>query len=285
MRIGAYFVVPLYEGEILRDGGVTFGAIPKSQWTNLAKADNQNCIPMGLCSFLIQGNGANILVDAGVGSKLDTAAEKKDGIRRRHTMDDLLAAVDLTCDDIDVVIVTHLHFSAAGGLTRVNADGALEPAFPKARIVVQNGEWEHGIHTNLRTRHLYNKENYEALLWHQKLEMIEGDVQLFPGLWARLTGGHTEHHQIIQIESEEEGAVFFGDLIPSVNHLPLNVISSLDSFPMTTMDKKSELLNVCIQNRWVSFFSHDEQVAAAQISGSIRGKEGLTIDSLLEHPR
>lgn len=284
MRIGAYFVVPLYEGEILRDGGVTFGAIPKNQWTKLATPDVQNLIPMGLCSFLIQGNGVNILVDTGVGDKLGHEAETKDGIRRRNTLEELLAQVDITFNDIDVVILTHLHFAAAGGLTKVNEEGALEPAFPKARIVIQKDEWEQGIHTNLRTRRLYNKENYEALLWHQQLEMIEGDVQLFPGLWARLTGGHTEHHQIVQIDSEDEGAVFFGDLVPSTNHIPLNVISSLDSFPMTTMDKKAEWLNVCIKNHWVAFLSHDATAAAAQVSGSLRGPEELTIDTLMEHP-
>ncbi len=285
MRIGAYFVVPLFEGQILRDGGVTFGAIPKAQWTTLATPNEQNLITMGLCSFLVQGHGVNILVDTGIGSKLSSDFESKEGILRRAHLEELLAQVDISFADIDVVVVTHLHFASAGGLTRMNEEGALEPSFPKARIVVQKDEWEHGIHTNLRTRRLYNKENYEALLWHQQLELIEGDVQLFPGFWVRLTGGHTEHHQIVQIESEDEGAIFFGDLIPSVNHLPLNVISSLDSFPMTTMDKKAEWLNVCIKNHWVAFFSHDEAVAGAQITGSIRGPEGLTIDTLLNHPR
>ena len=283
MRIGAYFVVPLYEGQILRDGGVTFGAIPKNKWNELAPADERNRVSMGLCSFLIQGNGANILVDAGIGDKLSPEEQDREGIQRRTNIDALLKNVSLTREDIDVVVMTHLHFAAAGGLTRVNEEGALEPSFPRARVVVQNGEWEHGIHTNLRTRGLYNKENYEALLWHQQLELINGDVQLFPGLWVRHTGGHTEHHQVVQIESEGEGAVFFGDLIPSVNHVPLNVISSLDSFPVTTMEKKAELLNILIDNHWVAFFAHDDKIAAATITGTLRGKEGLTVDALLQH--
>ncbi len=284
MKIGNYFVLPLYEGLILRDGGVSFGCIPKSQWSLLATPDEQNRLPFGLTFFLVQGQGKNVLIDCGLGDKLDAETEMREGVTRAARIDDLLESAGLDRESIDIVVMTHLHFAAAGGLTRMGTDGALEPTFPRARIVIQSGEWENGIHANLRTRGLYNKENYEALLWHQKLELIEGDLQLLPGLWVHLTGGHTEDHQIVVIESENEGAIFFGDLVPSLLHLPLNVISSLDLMPLVSMEKKAEWLARAVHNQWVAFFSHDDEVAAALLRGSVRAPGGLAAEALIRHP-
>ncbi|MCB9831245.1 MAG: MBL fold metallo-hydrolase [Planctomycetes bacterium] len=284
MKIGKYFVVPLYEGRILRDGGVSFGCIPRVQWSRLAAPDENNLIPFSLGLFLVQGHGKNMLIDCGLGDKLSDEVEVQEGISRAARIDGLLETVGLDRSAIDIVVMTHLHFASAGGLTRIGEEGALEPTFPRARVVIQQGEWENGIHANLRTRGLYNKENYEALLWHQQLELIDGDLQLLPGLWVHMTGGHTEHHQIVVIDSENEGGIFFGDLVPSLWHLPLNVVSALDLMPLVTMEKKAEWLARAAHNQWVCFFSHDAQVAAAMLSGSVRAPGGLGSEVLLQHP-
>lgn len=284
LRIGAYFVIPLYQGSMARDGGVAFGMMPKREWSRVMRPDAANNVSLGVTFFLVQGHGLNILVDAGIGDKRDAQALAAFGVDVHKTTDELLGEVGLTRSDIQVVVVSHLHVASAGGLTRLNEDGAVEPAFPEARVVVQNGEWERAIHTNLRTRGLYSKEDYEALLWHQQLELIEGVVEVAPGLFARATGGHTKAHQIVVIESQGEGAIFWSDLIPTLAHLRLDAISAIDLYPITTMEQKAELMDKAVEQKWVSFFSRDAEVAAALLTGNVRSAAGVHAEVLIRHP-
>lgn len=281
MKIGDYFVTPLHEGHILRDGGVSFGALPKSEWSKLMVPDADNQLRFSLAYFLVQGHGKNILIDAGIGEKLSAVDEKALGVTRLATTDDLLGHHGLKRDDIDMIIMTHLHFASAGGLTSMSKEGVLVPSFPRAAVLVQDGEWERAVHANVRTRPLYRKENFEPLLWHQKLSLIEGDTQVLPGLVTRVTGGHTKMHQIVAIESQGEGAIFWGDLIPTVKHIELNAITALDLYPLGSLEMKARWLTHAIENHWVSFFSRDPQIAAAQLSGSVRGDDGVSYDALL----
>lgn len=284
MKIGAYFVVPLYQGAMARDGGIAFGTIPKSEWAKFAAPDRANNILLGISFFLVQGHGMNILVDAGVGDKRSGESLKEFGVDVRKTTEELLVEVGLTRSDIHIVVLTHLHSASAGGLTRMSEDGAVEPTFPEARVVVQNGEWERAIHTNLRTKRLYSKEDYEVLLWNQKLDLIEGVAEVAPGLYARETGGHTKSHQIVAIESQGEGAIFWGDLIPTLSHLRLDAISALDLYPLSTMEQKAELMDKAVGQRWVSFFSRDPAVAAATLTGDARSARGIHAETLIRHP-
>lgn len=284
MKIGDWFVVPLFEGMMAIDGGAAFGVIPWTDWSEWMAPDAQNRVDLSLCFFLVQGRGHNLLIDTGFGDKRSPEEMETLGVRKRATTGELLASVGLNADDIDTIILTHLHAAHAGGLTRLNAEGAVEPAFPNARIVVQNGEWERSIHTNIRTRSLYHKEDFEPLLWHRQLDFVDGDEEIFPGIHLRTTGGHTKSHEIVVVESEGEGAIFFGDLLPTVHHLRLNAISAYDLYPLVTMEKKAEWLDIALRRSWMVFFGSDPSIAAAQLSGSVRAAEGVAFEPLLMHP-
>jgi glyoxylase-like metal-dependent hydrolase (beta-lactamase superfamily II) len=283
VKIGAYFVTPLCEGSLYLDGGAMFGLLPRPEWSKLMAPDADNRVKLALTHFLVQGHGKNVLIDAGIGEKLSTAESQQVGITRAVSTDALLAHHDLKREDIDLVITTHLHYSSAGGLTRMSAEGGLVPSYPNARVVIQEGEWERAIHANVRTRPLYRKEDFEPLLWHQCIELVDSDEQLMPGLHVRITGGHTKYHQIVVLDSESEGAVFWGDLIPTIHHVPLNTISAYDLYPLQSMEKKAEWLTRSVEQHWVAFLSRDPKVAAAQLSGAVRGEGGVELDALLTH--
>ncbi len=275
--------MPLHEGTIVFDGGVSFGAVPRAAWSKIMPPDANNCVLFGVTFFLVQGHGNNVLIDTGMGTKRSSRQEQEAGFGRVSTADELLANAGVSRESIDIVVMTHLHYASAGNLTYINREGVLEPTFPKARVVIQKDEWEQGIHTNIRTRGLYEKEDFEPLLWHQQVELVQGDTQLLPGFWCRVTGGHTKAHQIAVIESGGEGAVFWGDLIPSTHHLHLNAISAHDLMPLDSMEKKAEWLTRAIDRSWVNFFFRDSAVAAAQISGDGMRLSSLECEILLSH--
>lgn len=283
MKIGDYFVTPLCEGQILRDGGVAFGLLPRSVWSEFAKTDDNNMVTFSLTCFLVQGHGKNILIDAGVGTKLGPDGEGLLQIRRTDLMDALLQDAGVSRADIDHIILSHLHTAAAGGLTELDESRVLVPGFPNATVTVQNGEWERAVHANLRTKQFINKEDFEPLLWHQVLNLVDGDTELLPGLHLEVTGGHTKMHQIVRINSCGESAIFWGGLVPSVHYLDLNTIAADDLYPLRSMERKAEILNDAIEAESIHFLSHDPSFSAIQIFGDLRGGEAISFEALLTH--
>ena len=64
------------------------------------------------------------------------------------------------------------------------------------------------------------------------VRLVEGDVEILPGISVEVTGGHTKHHQIIFIKSKGETAVYFGGIVSSVNHVRLAYTMGFDLYPM-----------------------------------------------------
>jgi len=80
MIFGNYDCVSVELGAFLLDGGAMFGVVPKMLWKKKIPSDDNNLIPMKARSLLIRGNGRNILVDTGFGSKLSAKMKKIYGI-------------------------------------------------------------------------------------------------------------------------------------------------------------------------------------------------------------
>jgi glyoxylase-like metal-dependent hydrolase (beta-lactamase superfamily II) len=131
MRIGAFEVVSLSDGSFRLDGGAMFGIIPKVLWSRRMAPDDANRILMGLNPLLIRTPEMNVLVDTGIGDKHDEKARKIYAINRDETLLSSLASHGLEPGDIDVVVLTHLHFDHSGGNTFVSGPGAEpQPTFP-----------------------------------------------------------------------------------------------------------------------------------------------------------
>jgi glyoxylase-like metal-dependent hydrolase (beta-lactamase superfamily II) len=169
------------------------------------------------------------------------------------------------------VINTHLHFDHAGGNT-VGANGGLRPAFPNARYVVQRGEYVDAVQANERTRASYRSENITPPAMANYWEFVDGDTELLPGVSVLVTAGHTRHHQSIKIESEGQIALFLGDVIPTVSHLPLPYIMGYDLYPLQTLETKRWLLERAHDERWLLVFEHDPQVQMGYVHKDTEGK-------------
>ncbi len=232
---------------------------------------------MSMRPLLVRVAGKWMLIDAGVGDKLGPKAADIYGFDRARHLDHTLADAGLSANDIDIVLATHLHFDHAGGFTARGQDGVV-PRFPRARYLIRRGEWEDATHPHERNRASYLAENYVPLLDAGRVEFIEEDGEVLPGISVWRTGGHTMHHQIVRFESEGRTAIFAADLIPTVAHVDLPWIMGYDLYPMDTLAYKRRFLAEAIEGEYVIFFEHDPVVA----TGIIRDDGGrLRVEPIL----
>ena len=264
MQFGDLTLTPLWDGSFRLDGGAMFGVVPKPLWERRAPADDRNRIRLGLRPLLVQGE-KTLLIDAGIGGKMDAKSAEIYGIDRSRNLDHSLADAGVTRDAIDIVLASHLHFDHAGGFTARDLSGALVPAFPRARYIVRTAEWDDAAHPNERNRASYLKENFKPLADAGVLDLMAGDADIMPGVRVERTGGHTRHHQIAVIESQDKTAVFAADLIPTVAHVDEPWIMGYDLYPMETLAFKRTFVRDAIDREYLIFFEHDPDVAAGYI--------------------
>src|SRR5262245_7625454 len=253
MRLGAFELHPLSDGLFSLDGGAMFGVVPKVLWERRAPPDERNRILMGLRPLLVRTPTHTVIIDAGIGDKMSAREVDIYGIDRRQHLDHSLAALNLTVADIDLVIASHLHFDHAGGFTE-RVDGRMRPRFPRARYLIRQGEWNDATHPHERNRASYLVDNFMPLQEAGVVDFIAEDCEVVPGISLCRTGGHTQHHQLVKIESEGRTAVFVADLIPTAAHIDLPWIMAYDLYPMDTLAYKKRFVREAVEGEYVIFF-------------------------------
>lgn len=271
MKLGRFQIDVVSDGSFWLDGGTMFGIVPKVLWERLAQPDPQNRIQLGLNSLLVRTGECCALVEAGFGRKIDA---KKQEIYRLSGSTDLvssLAGVGVAPEDVDIVILTHLHIDHAGACTRQTSDAQPVPTFPRARYVVQAQELDDARHRSDYSAGSYEPCDFEPLAEAGQLVEVNGNATVAPGIGVTQTGGHTLGHQTITIESAGEKCVFAGDLIPTASHLRPAYGMAYDNYPLVVSEKKMALLAAAEQQGWAIAFPHELQVPLARI---VRGKNG-----------
>jgi glyoxylase-like metal-dependent hydrolase (beta-lactamase superfamily II) len=278
IRVGRIGVHVLRDGCFALDGGAMFGVVPRVLWEKANPPDSSNRVRLGLNVALIETAGRRVLVDTGIGDKWGDREREIYRIDRSATLLGALAGLGLRAEDIDVVVNTHLHFDHAGGNTRLQ-DGKPMAAFPRARYLVQLGEWEDATRPHERSRASYQEWNYVPLAEARRLEMVQGEVEVAPGVRVVPVGGHTAYHQMVLVEDGGETLALPADLLPTTSHLPLPWHMSYDLFPMATLEAKRRLLAQAADQAWSILFYHDPGTALGKLR---REKERYVLSEVLE---
>lgn len=261
--IGDFEAALLHVDTFALDGGAMFGIIPKSLWNRTYACDDQNRITLFGSSLLVRTNMRTILVETGMGSKLSEKEKYHFQVKNEQSFRQVLQPFSLTPGDIDIVILTHLHFDHAGGATEA-VDGAVRPVFPNARYIVQHDEFQAACHPNERTRGSYHRHDFLPLKESGNIVVIDGDSEIVPGVRIIKTGGHTAGHQVVLFESNGEGLVHIGDLVPTAAHLPLPYIMGYDTNPLDTLVWRKRLYRTIMDKKMRVIFPHDIHHTIAQ---------------------
>ena len=274
LQIGPYKVRAVPTGLFGLDGGAMFGTVPKVLWEKTNPADEQNRIAMEARALLLDGGpGRRVMIDCGIGGdfikkygeKLGAKFEEIYNVEGAGGVESNLKAMGLKLEDIDHVILTHLHFDHAGGAT-TEREGKLVPTFPKAKYYVQKGNFETASAPNLRERASYYAANFQPLVEAGVLVFLDGPTEnVLPGISVDISNGHTHAHQVVKVTDGQTTLVYCGDLIPTSSHVRLPWVMGYDLQPLVLIEEKRRLLAPAAQGKWYLFFEHDPYMDAAQV--------------------
>jgi glyoxylase-like metal-dependent hydrolase (beta-lactamase superfamily II) len=266
VKLGQFELSIISDGRFWLDGGTMFGVVPKVMWNKLIPVDELNRVELSLNCLLIETPEGNVLIDTGIGDKLKDRFKEIYKMDRDITFVESLNRMGFKPENIDFVINTHLHFDHCGGNT-IKKDGKLIPTFPNAKYIVQKQEWSEATDSNERTKASYLKENFMPVKESGQLMLVDGNYEVLPGIKVIMTNGHTKGHQSVIIESEGEKAIYLGDLIPTASHIKIPYIAAYDLFPLAVVEKKKEILEQAIKEKWLLIFEHDPEITFAYLIG------------------
>jgi glyoxylase-like metal-dependent hydrolase (beta-lactamase superfamily II) len=270
MQWGSFQLFSLHENLFWIDGGAMYGVVPRVIWEKLSPPDERNRVALRANLLLIRDGQRSILVETGLGDAIPDRWKEIYGLKRSSGLLQELGRHGLTPDQIDTVIPTHLHFDHSGG--GVHRDGeTFQPAFPRARHIVQKREWDVAMDPDVRSRVSYRKEMLAPLQENGLLHLVDGEEEISPGVRVHLTGGHSAGHQVVTVTSSAGTAFYTGDLIPTRHHLKTAYVPSVDVYPMETMRQKDRFIEQAVEERWLVFFGHDPEIDAGYLS---RGEKG-----------
>ena len=267
MRVGQYRISIHNHGFFRLDGGAMFGSVPKALWATEAPADDDNRILLATRSLIIESDDRKILVDVGCGDKW---TEKGRGI---------FCIADgpyVPVPDVTDVILTHLHFDHAGGVSRfLPGCSEVEPCYPKAKHWISAENYMNAQSPHIRERASYLVENVGALS-AVDVVLTESEQELYPGITVHRCDGHTRGLHWVKLSDGGITVVFPADLMPTSKHIPAAYVMGYDMCAERSMAEKSQFLKEASEGSWIVVFEHDPVVAAGRIAFDERGRATLS---------
>ncbi|MBN2500207.1 MAG: MBL fold metallo-hydrolase [Anaerolineales bacterium] len=260
-------------GRVWVDPGGPFGLVPRPLWEKYQTPDEHGRVPMDLNCLLVFSDDKIILIDNGLGDKLDERARQNWGLEYPHgTLLENLAKHGIQAEEVDIMIDTHLHSDHCSGNTRLT-DGETQPTFPNAQYIVQRLEWADAMHPNVRTRNTYLPENFVPV-WEKGLfRFLRGDTQITSHVRCVLTRGHTRGHQCVLIEGAESPILFMADLASyAVNMTRQAWVTAYDVEPLETIATKSIWQAWALEHDALLIFQHDTTMTAGKLYKDDKGR-------------
>ncbi|MDQ0156581.1 YtnP family quorum-quenching lactonase [Robertmurraya andreesenii] len=276
LQIGGYTLTWLRGGVTHLDGGAMFGVVPKPLWSRKYPHNDNNQIELRTDPILIQGGDKTFLIESGIGvGKLTEKQKRNFGVLEESDIEQSLHELGLTTRDVDYVIMTHMHYDHANGLTK-EENGQYVSVFPNSKIITSKIEWDEMREPNIRSRNTYWKENWEPI--QHQVETFEKEWSLGPIKMVH-TGGHSAGHSVVILEDGGEMALHMADIMPTHAHQNVLWVMAYDDYPMDSIAAKQKWLKFGLENQaWFTFY-HDAMYRA------VKWDEANNIDQSVKRER
>ncbi|WP_284139873.1 MBL fold metallo-hydrolase [Virgibacillus sp. LDC-1] len=267
LQVGRASLSWLQGGVNFLDGGAMFGVVPKALWSKKYPVNEQNQIELRTDPILLLVDGKRILIDSGMGNAKLTAKQVRNfGVREESAIEKSLAAHGLTVADIDIVLMTHLHFDHACGLTKPVDEHNYEPVFQNAVIYTSAIEWKEMQHPNIRSINTYWEMNWKPII--SQVKTFDKELEIVPGLRMIHTGGHSNGHCIIVFEDGADCFIHMADIMPTHGHQNKLWALAYDDYPVDSVHEKEKWMQFGYEkNAWYTFY-HDAYYRAIKFDES-----------------
>jgi len=263
-----------------------FGNAPRAVWEKWASPDDLNRIELA-CRALLASPlaGKTVLFETGIGAFFEPRLRDRYGVQEsRHVLIESLREAGFEHEDIDVVVLSHLHFDHAGGLLAPWSEGrGPELLFPNATFLVGAEHWQRALNPHPRDRASFIPELPQLLQDSGRLEIVEGPYSRTLGQSVRFSfsHGHTPGLMLAEIVGPEQangqprgGVVFCADLIPGRSWVHVPITMGYDRNAELLIDEKRSFLEDKLARNVHLFFTHDPGCALAQVTRDDKGRFG-----------
>jgi glyoxylase-like metal-dependent hydrolase (beta-lactamase superfamily II) len=262
------------------DGGAMFGNAPKSLWTRWIKSDTQNRIPLACRSLVVKSERLVLLFEVGIGFYMEPSLSSRYGVEDDSTLLlKNLEKVNINEEDVDYVILSHLHFDHAGGMIPEwpEIDKAhWVPHFPNATYIVGKIQYERSLSPHLRDHASYIPGLAEKLKESGRLILLDSDEPEMEDLkgWVSFfyTNGHTPGLMHAIISGGRETIFFASDMVPGTPWINIPIVMGYDRCPELTVNEKKIIMERAVAEGWLLFYTHDPNIVASRVRLNSKGK-------------